>query len=69
MIMDKKNREQSIKEMTKRANEAFFHDLMKEETDSNKADLTNESAELKSLKEYVRQSLESIETHLPGEDE
>lgn len=61
--MNKKTRQQNLKELTKKANDEFFSELMKEDADDNKADLGDE------LKEHVRRVLEGTEIHLPGEDE
>ena len=63
MIMNKKKRQETLKAMVKQANEEFFRELMKDETDANDA---NEGDELKA---YVRRILESTEIHLPGESE
>lgn len=62
--MNKKSRMDALKAITKKANEEFFKELMKEETDIN--DASDQDAELKN---YVRQILEGTEIHLPGESE
>lgn len=62
--MNRKKREEVLKELTKKANEEFFKELMKEDNDVNDADLGGDK-----LKEHVRRILEGTEIHLPGESE